>query len=133
MLCGEMRSMRDRPEPFSITKSGRSKPRAFAQSRMLRAPRAARPGRLLSSASMVSSSCRAITLLLNLLMSVTIVASGAEVWVYSTRAFFGVGPSFITPLQVPPASRHKRAKVPANNPPSSNKLTYQLCSPQSRG
>ena len=92
MLRALMRSMRERPEPFSIASSGIGMP-------LLREPLPDRrcapcrvvPGAPLAARAQVRKSCRAITLLLYLLMSRTTSESAVSVAVASSRAPGGRG------------------------------------------
>ena len=112
MLSALMRSTRDRPEPLSITSSGKARPRPSSQAPMRRRARSAVAGPL--SLPSVRKTWRAITLLLHLLMSRTASASGADSCSASGRAPAGVVPARTVPARLPPSSCHSaRIRPPA--------------------
>ena len=108
MVMAEMRALRDRPEPFSITRSGASIPRACSQLRTAAAPVSGLAGAGDASLASVNSNWRAITLLLNLLISVMTWVSGGDCHSPTRRASGGTTPSRTLPLNVPPISVHSR-------------------------
>ena len=80
--------MRDRPQPFSSTSSGMSRPRADSRLRIAAPPRAGLPGSP-PAAPMVRNSCCVMTLFENLLMSRMSIASGGESCTATSRAAAG--------------------------------------------
>jgi hypothetical protein len=101
-FAGAMRSRRDSPEPFSSTSSGIAWPRPARKPLMDCAARTALPGCPVASAPMVRKTCRAITLLLNLLMSRITSASVRDSRLATSRAPAGMAPSRTRPDHVPP-------------------------------
>ena len=71
-----MASLRDKPEPFSKTNSGKSKPRCLSHACMTRSLAPMDAGLPKRSKLSVKKTCRAMTLLENLLMSFTAWING---------------------------------------------------------
>ena len=112
-----MRSARDSPEPLSITISGVRRPRASSHVAIVRRARSSVAGVRFGSVEVCSITCRAITLLLNLLMSrTTSPRVRGEVHVASTGSeAFTPRSTTVRPLQLPPAACHAPRKNPWMN------------------
>src|SRR6202048_2945235 len=90
-------------------------------------------GGLPVAAPMVRNRLRAITLLLNLLMSRTMSDSTGLLCVPTSRALAGVGPSRVAPLNVPPACFHSARKPPAKKVEWSSAATLMGRDPELSG
>ena len=90
-------------------------------------------GCLLLSAPMLRKSCRAITLLLNLLMSRITSASGRDSWTAMRRASAGATPSRARPRHVPPLASQRGRKTACAYCTGVNRLTCQTLSPHDSG
>ena len=110
-----MCSSRDRPEPLSSTRPFIGRALRFRNAWIACADFAVVAGGLHWAAPIVRNRLRAITLLLNLLMSRTTSDSTGLRCVPTSRAFDGVGPSRVVPWNVPPACFHSARKPPAKN------------------
>ncbi len=100
--------MRDRPKPLSMTSSGMDSPWRSSTRRTTAAPVSGVAGRRPPSAPRVSSSRRAMTLLLRLLIVRMISDSGGDSWTASGTASGGTMPARTWPVNVPPSSRHSK-------------------------
>ena len=107
----EMRSLRESPAPFSITRPGVAMPFAESHSRTMRSLAAASPGAPVFCAERVRKSCRAITLLEYLLMSRTSAASGSDSKRRKRVAPAGVVPGRTLPVKRPPVSLQIQRKA----------------------
>ena len=101
-----MRSMRDSPAPFSMTSSGAAMPRS-ASHWVTTVRDASRVAELSRLALRSRNSCRAITLLLFLLMSRTTSSSVGESIPANATDPGATVPSRTLPAKLPPSWRHR--------------------------
>ena len=135
-LSARMRSLRDSPEPFSITSPVLSMPAAASVALAARAPAATMSSALSGCAltwPRVASNWRAITLLDHLFMSRTTSASGADSSLKSSRAVPDARPSRTVPPRCPPTSCHSALTSAMLNSVGGSGAALHVRGPQAAG
>src|SRR5882762_3750529 len=129
---GDIRVVRESPAPLSIRISGNDIPRLASQSLTARSDFSSVAGPP-SCAPSVRKTFRAMTLLLNLLMSRMLSASAADSQLDNKRAFVGTSSSRTRPDQLPPAWSHNWPKTAAMYSFGASRLKLRDFSPQLDG